>query len=203
MTAFYRGKLLSVRWILRKGVPPIRRLLLVESGPRKDTEQLIRTLRSTICGDAPIDLFTCLPDDPIGLGADYRAWRSFEAGNHSERWKMLLGLRQERHTAAAIVCSNSPLLAGWKIVLAALLPAKILLIDGRDGFFWLDRAHWRETLRLGISRSGIRSPEFLRRALHAAILPFQLCLLLGFAAKVHLARLVRSAAPDDRSDAPD
>ena len=190
MLGFYRGKLLCVRWILNKSVPPIRRMLLVESGPRTDTEQLIGDLRSTICGDAPIDLFTCLPDDPIGLGTGYRAWRTFEADNHSARWKMLLGLRQERHTAAAIVCSNSPLLAGWKIVLAALLPAKILLIDGRD---------WRETLRLGISRSGIRSPEFLRRALHVVILPFQLCLLLGFAAKVHLARMIRSTGPHDRS----
>ena len=199
MNGFYRGKLLRVRWILRKSVPPIRRMLLVESGPRTDTEQLIRDLRATICGDVPIDLFTCLPDDPTGLGAGYRTWRTFEAGNHSERWKMLLGLRQERHTAAAIVCSNSPLLAGWKIVLAALLPAKILLIDGRDGFFWLDRAHWRETLRLGISRSGIRSPEFLRRALQVAILPFQLCLLLGFAAKVHLTRLIRNTDSHDRS----
>ena len=116
---------------------------------------------------------------------------------------MLLGLLQEKHTAAAIVCSNSPLLAGWKVVLAAMLPAKILLIDGREGFIWLDRAHWRETLRLGVSRSGIRNPAFLRRALHVGILPFQLCLLLGFAAKVHLARLIRSTGAHDRSDSPD
>ena len=178
-------------------------MLLVESGPRTDTEQVIRDLRSTVCGDVPIDLFTCLPDDPIGLGVGYRAWRTFEAGNHFERWKLLLGLRQEKHTAAAIVCSNSPLLAGWKVVLAALLPAKILLIDGRDGSFWLDREHWRETLRLGISRSGVRSPEFLRRALQIATFPFQLCLLLGFAARVHLARLFRSAGSHERADSVD
>ena len=177
-------------------------MLLVESGPRSDSERLIPLLREAICGDVPIDLFTCLPDRPDGLGPDTRAWRSYDASSHAERWRMLLGIRRERHTAAAILCSDSPLLGVWKIVLAALLPAKILLVDAVDGFFWLDRRHWRKTVQLWVSRSGIRNPEFVRKVAHAAFLPFGLCVLLGFAAKVHLRRLLRATSmahrPEDR-----
>ena len=183
-----------MKWFLRRSIPPITRILLIESGPRQHAQLLIPRLRTAICGSAPIDLFTCLPDLPAGLGADTRAWRSYEARNHSARWHMLLGLRRERHSAAAILCGESPLLGIWKLVLAALLPAKILLVDDRHNIFWLDFGHWRKALQLGISWSGVRHPEFARKTTHLLLAPFALVVLLGFAAKAHIGRLVRTAA---------
>lgn len=181
-----------MRWFLRRRVPLIDRLLLVESGPRTDVQQLVPLLRESVCGNAPIDLFTCLPDAPAGLGDDTRTWRSYEARNNAERWRMLLGLRRQRHAAAAILCGDSPLLATWKVALAALLPGKILLIDKVEGLVWLDRRHWRKALKLGISSSGLRNPEFIRKLSHAAFLPIGLPVLLVFAGKVHLRRLIRA-----------
>lgn len=181
-----------MRWFLRRRVPLIDRLLLVESGPRTDVQQLVPLLRESVCGNAPIDLFTCLPDAPAGLGDDTRTWRSYEARNNAERWRMLLGLRRQRHAAAAILCGDSPLLATWKVALAALLPGKILLIDKVEGLVWLDRRHWRKALKLGISSSGLRNPEFIRKLSHAAFLPIALPVLLVFAGKVHLRRLIRA-----------
>ena len=105
---------------------------------------------------------------------------------------MLLGLRRQRHAAAAILCGDSPLLATWKVALAALLPGKILLIDKVEGLVWLDRRHWRKALKLGISSSGLRNPEFIRKLAHAAFLPIGLPVLLVFAGKVHLRRLIRA-----------
>ena len=175
-------------------------MLLVESGPRADAQRIVPVLREAVCGDAPIDLFTCLPDRPAGLGAGARAWRTYEVTNQSQRWKMLLGLRRERHAAAAILCSDSPLLGIWKIVLGAALPAKVLLVEGGSTFFWLDRGSLRKTARLAISRSGVCKPEFLRRLAHAAFLPFALCILLAFAAKVHLRRLIRATSMAQRTD---
>ncbi len=98
---------------------------------------------------------------------------------------------------------DSPLLAGWKLVMAALLPAKILLVTGHEDCFWLDRKHWRQALQLAVSRSGVRNPEFLRKVVHVAVLPFELCMLLGFAAKVHLARLARAAGTQDSGHSSD
>ena len=181
-----------MRWFLRRRLPLVDRLLLVESGPRTDVQQLVPLLRESVCGNAPIDLFTCLPDAPSGLGDDTRTWRSYEARNNAERWRMLLGLRRQRHAAAAILCGDSPLLATWKVVLAALLPGKILLIDKVEGLVWLDRRHWRKALKLGISSSGLRNPEFMHKLAHAAFLPIGLPVLLGFAGKVHLRRLIRA-----------
>ena len=189
-----------MKWFLRRGAPPIQRLLLVESGLRADAQRVIPYLRSAVCGDAPIDLFTCLPSEPTGLGEGSRAWRSYDASDYSERWTMLLDLRKQRHTAAAILCGESPLLAGWKLVLAALLPAKILFIDETEGSFWLDRENWRKAVRLGVLRSGLRSPEMAHRLLQAVAFPFHLCLLLGFAAKVHIGRVMRATAPPEGAD---
>ena len=175
-------------------------MLLIESGPRADAQQLVPVLRGSVCGDAPIDLFTCLPDAPSGLGAGTRAWRTYDATSYPERWRMLVGLRRERHAAVAILCSDSPLLAIWKLVLAAMLPAKILLVEEGKGPFWLDRVHWRKALRLGVSRSGIRNPELVRKAAHLAFLPFGLCVLLAFAARAHLRRFVRAVSVAPRGD---
>lgn len=189
-----------MRWFLRKKVPPIERMLLIESGPRSDALDLIPQLRASVCGAAPLDLFTCLPDDPDGLGASARRWRSFNAATHTERWRMLLELRRQRHAAATVLCSNSPLLALWKVALVLLLPAKILVVDKEQGQFWLDIAHWRQAARLAVSRSGVRNPEFLRAVANVAFLPIGLCILLAFAAKVHLAKLMRSTRGDESDE---
>ncbi len=186
--------------MLSRSVPPIERFLLVESGPRADAESLVPRLRESVCGAAPIDLFTCLAGEPAGLGDGFRAWRSYDAASNSERWSLLRVLRRERHAAAAILVGESPLLGTWKLALAGLLPAKILLVDPREGLVWMDRAHWRQVLRILVSRSGVTNPEFLRKAAHAAVLPVSLAVLLAFAGKVHLARLIRATRFTGRPD---
>ena len=113
---------------------------------------------------------------------------------------MLMGLRRERHSVAAILCGNSPLLGIWKIVLAAFLPAKVLLVEEASTLVWLERGSCLRAARLGISRIGVSKPEFVRRLAHAAFLPFGLCILLPFATKVHLRRLIRSTSMTHRTD---
>ncbi len=177
---------------MRRDAPSLKRILLVESGPRPHAQRLIPLLRDSVCGDAPIDLFTCVPGEPTGLGAAARTWRSYEVTDSSGRWRLLRRIRRERHAAAAILCGDSPLLATWKLALAALLPAKILLADESGGLVWLDRSNWRKALRIGISRSVLENPEFRRKAAQAASLPFALPVLLAFAARAHAGRLIRA-----------
>lgn len=177
-------------------------MLLIESGPRTDAERLVPLLRRSVCGDAPIDLFTCLPDAPAGLGPDSRAWRTYTATRLSERWQLLRSVRRSRHAAAAVLCSNSPLLGIWKIILAALLPARILLVEDGRSWFWMDRGNWRKAMRLAIARSRIGDPSITRKLAHLAFLPFGLCVLLAFAAKVHTRRLLRATRVTQRSEGP-
>ncbi len=184
-----------MKWFLRRSMPSVTRVLLVESGPRADAERLLRLLRDAV-GDVPVDLFTCLPDAPAGLGDSSRAWRSYHARTPRQQWRMLRRLRRERHELAAVLCSDTPLLGAWKIALVAALPAKIVLVDEDGEFIWLDRSHWRQALDLAVSRSGIRNPEFARRVGQVLMLPFGLCILLAFAARVHAGRLLRATRAD-------
>ena len=80
------------------------------------------------------------------------------------------------------------------MVLAGLLPGRILLADKGRRLITLDARHWREAAALAVSRSGLRNPAVLRRLAHAAALPFTICFLLAFAAKVHIGALLRTAA---------
>ena len=173
---------------------PEDRVLLVESGPRAHAEDLIERLRSEVCPEGAIDLFTCLPDQPASLGQTSRAWRSYNAPTFTERWKTVRDLRSEGHGVVAILCSGTPILAGWKLALAALLPGRVLLADREQGLVWLSAKRWREAARLVSARSGLRDPAALRRAAHVAVLPFAVCFLLAFAAKAHISALARSAS---------
>lgn len=181
---------------------PVSRVLLVESGPRSAAETLVRKLRTEVCPEGAIDLFTCLPDQPRGLGTTSRAWRSYNAGTGAQRWRTVRELRRERHGVVAILCSGSPILAGWKLALAALLPARVLLAHEDQGLVWLDLRHWREAARIASSRSRLRDPKFLRQLAHAAALPFTVSFLLAFAVKAHLAALARTASGSPGEESP-
>ena len=59
-----------MRWVLSRRIPPITKLLLVESGPRNIAEKAIIRFRELYGEELPIDLLTCLPSDPPGLTAN-------------------------------------------------------------------------------------------------------------------------------------
>ena len=172
----------------------VERLLLVESCERSDLERLIPNLGEMACRDARIDLFSCMPGMPSGLGVGTRAWRSYDAAGTSERWRMLRQLRQARHAAVAIPCTDSSLLGTWKIVLALLLPARVMVTGGDGGAFWLGLRTWPKAAKLLISGRRLVPTELARRLAHAAFVPFGLCVLACFAAKVHLRQLIRATS---------
>lgn len=172
----------------------VERLLLVESCERSDLERLIPNLGEMACRDTGIDLFSCTPGMPSGLGAGARAWRSYDAAGTSARWRMLRQLRRARHSAVAIPCTDSPLLGTWKIALALLLPARVLVTGDDGGAFWLSLRTWPKAAKLLFSRSGFVPSEIARRMAHVAFVPFGLCVLACFAAKVHLRQLIRTTS---------
>ena len=189
-----------MKWFLHKRTPPVTRLLLIESGYREETGQLIPHLRDHVCGSAPIDLFTYLPDNPEGLGEHTQIWRSYDAVSNAERWALLQRLRKEKHPAVAIICGGSPMLRLWKYVLVVMLPSKIFLIQDQSVFFWLDFWHWQVITSYVTDQCRQLLEQFLRAMVQWISLPFTLCLLLAFAIKAHIGRLVRSSRPRSRQD---
>ena len=193
--ALGQAKLGAVRWFLSRSVPPVTRILLIESGPREVCQRLIPRLRAAMGADVPIDLFTCLPDNPSALAEDARVWRTLDAPRAGGRRALLKSLRRERHPVAAVLCADDPILGPWKTVLLFALRAKFLIVNENADFFWLDRGNWRTVLQFLLTRIGLRDPLAARTLGRLVLFPFALAYLLAFAARVHVARALRLARP--------
>jgi hypothetical protein len=187
-----------MRYVLRQTVPPLHRVLLVESGPRALTERFLPVLRK-VCGDAvEVDLFTCLPPPQpgelpgaagnTGVGHCYRS-QDYVGG--SGRRKLLRLLRANDYQGLVMLCANSPLLLRWKWALALRLPVKVLIANENADCFWLDAGHWRTAKSLLVDRFGLRGTGSLRTLGQVLLFPLVLLFLAGYAIVVHLRRSLR------------
>jgi len=176
-----------LRYFFRRRIPEPSRILLVESGSRHITDNLLPRMRGHFGASVPIDLVTCFPQAADGMAAVYNV-------NHyrgrQRRLALLRELRTRGYAVAGIVCSNEPLLNTWKWVLAAALPAKILIINENADWFWLDRAHWSHVSRLLKYRAGLADAGIVRALARVVIFPFTLTYLLLYAAAVHFRRAI-------------
>ena len=184
-----------MKGFLTRQAPPLTRLLLIESGPRELSQRLIPRLRETFGGDLPIDLLTCLPDDPSGLNGEARVWRTLDVSGAAGRWALLRALRRERHPAAAVLYAGGAVMGPWRLALLAMLRAKFLIVNENADFFWFDRGNCGLAARLLLERTGLRDPFAARTLARAAVFPFTLVYLLAFAARVHVVRALRLARP--------
>lgn len=175
----------DVRYFFRRRIPEPSRILLVESGSRHITDNVIPRMRGHFGADVPIDLLTCFPQPADGMAAVYNV-------NHyrgrTRRLALLRELRARRYAMAGVVCSNEPLLNTWKWVLAAALPVKILIINENGDWFWLDRAHWSHISRFLKYRAGLADAGIVRAFARVVVFPFTLSYLLLYAAAVHFRR---------------
>jgi hypothetical protein len=189
----FRANLGAVKWFLTRRVPPVTRVLLIESGPRDLCQRLIPRLRTALGASVPIDVLTCLPDNPEGLGDDAIAWRTLDAASASERWALLRTLRGERHPVVAMLCADDAIMGPWRFALLLMLRAKFLIVNENADFFWLDRGNAGTTLKFLLTRMGLRDPFAARTLARLAVFPFTLAYLLLFAARVHIRRALRLA----------
>ncbi len=182
-----------MKWFLTKRVPPVTRVLLIESGPRDLCQLLIPRLQTALGEDVPIDILTCLPENPDGLGDDAATWRTLDAAGTSERWAMLRTLRRARHPVAAMLCADDAIMGPWRFALLLMLRARFLIVNENADFFWLDRGNAGTTLKFLLTRMGLRDPFAARTLALLAVFPFTLAYLLLFAARVHIRRALRLA----------
>jgi hypothetical protein len=180
-----------LRYVLRRHIPPIARILLVESGSRSITEALLPRLRSAFGERIRVDLVTCYPGQPAGLPAESAVYRVSEYAGRTGRRRLYRELRALNYSLTGIVCSGETIMTKWKWALAVQVPAKIFVINENADFFWLDYTQRRIIAHFALVRSGLAGAGAARTAAQIAAFPFTLLFLLLYAATVHTRRALR------------
>lgn len=182
----------DLRYLLTSRVPPVRRILLIESGPRHLLDHVVPQLREHLGGQMPIDLVTCYGGLPAGLNPDSTvAYNVANYRGRAGRKRLYQELKQRPPSILVMICSGVPIMAKWKWVLAARLPGKILIVNENADWFWLDRANWRTAVHVLLFRAGLSGAGAVRALARLVLFPFTLAYLLLYAAMIHLRRKVQ------------
>src|SRR5437879_13439176 len=99
-------------------------MLLVESGSRPITEQLIPRIRSHF-GDVRLDVVTCFADAPRALESQAKVYNVNDYRGRKGRLSLVRMLSDGGSHAGVIVCSKEPVLAQWKWALVVALRATL------------------------------------------------------------------------------
>jgi hypothetical protein len=174
-----------VRYFLRRRVAPGTRILLIESGSRHITDKVIPRVRAQFGSELQIDLVTCYPDAPDGLGP---ANIFNVSGYRKQRLRLVRALRANHYPVAAILCSDEATLSRWKWALAAALPSKILVVNENADYFWLDYANWGAIYHLVRYRAGFADAGIVRMLARVIAFPFTFSYLVLYATAAHFRR---------------
>jgi hypothetical protein len=177
-----------LRYFLSRRIPPFTRVLLVESGSRKVSQRLLAVLSDT-WPEIEIDVVTCYPGEPEGLQG--RVYRVTDYKGPAQRKRLYRDLAARQYGLTGILCTADPIMTKWKWVLAARLRSKIFVVNENADFFWLDRGHWRNALRMAQTRTGITGTAGIPALAQWLFFPVTLAYLLLFAGAVHIKRKVR------------
>jgi hypothetical protein len=178
-----------LRYFLGCRVPPVSRILLVESGSRSIIERVLPAVRSMFGSGVETDLVTCYQGQPEGFAG--RVFRIDDYGGAAGRRALFSDLAARRYAAAGILCAAEPIMTKWKWWLAWRLPAKIFVINENADFFWLDRCRWRTVLHFALYRAGLTGSGAIPALARLVFFPVTLVYLLLYAAAVHLRRRMR------------
>ena len=181
-----------MRYFLSHGHPPVRSILLVESGSRELLERAIAPLRRTWGDEIFIDLVTCYSGLPQGFAPETtRVFVVTDYRGREGRRRLYRLLAQNRYAIVGIVCSGQPLMTKWKWALALRLPAKILIINENGDYFPFEARQWANVWRFILSRAGLGGAGAVRTLARVISFPFTLLYLLLYATTVHTRRALR------------
>ena len=182
-----------MRYFFRQRIPEITRILLVESGSRHLSENVLPLLERNVGRKLRVDLVTCYAGVPAGFAPEpeTRVFRVSEYPGAGGLRRLVRELRAEQYPVLAIICSSEPIMTKWKWALVAQLPAKVLVINENGDYFWADYSNWRIIGFFVLLRAGLAGPGAVRSLARLAVFPFTLAFLLLYAATVHLRRAVR------------
>jgi hypothetical protein len=181
-----------VRYVFRRGDPPVTAILLVESGSRHLFERLLPTLRRTWGEEIFIDLVTCYTTLPQGFRPETtRLYCVTEYRGRQLRRSLYRRLLANGYVYTGIICSGEPLMTKWKWAVALRVPARLFIVNENADFFWFDRFHWRVVWRFVLYRSGLADAGAARMLAGLILFPFTLLYLILYATTVHARRALR------------
>ncbi|HYP12405.1 MAG TPA: hypothetical protein VEQ63_00655 [Bryobacteraceae bacterium] len=170
----------------RRRVPPLHRILLVESGDRTLFEKMLPFFYQH-CPE--IDLVTCFGNAP----SSFRGGKIYHTAEYAgDRNRLVAELRAAGYSAIGILCAESPILFKWKWLLAARVPAKLFIINENGDFFWAHYENWRTIIHFVLFRAGLTGSDAVRTISRLIALPFAVLFLLLYTALVHTRRALRS-----------
>ena len=183
------GYSVNVRYFFTRREPEPARILLVESGSRSLLEGIIGSIRENYNHTVPVDLVTCYTGLPKGFSPETTTvYQVNDYRGRAGRSRLYRELRQNHYDILGIICSAEPILTRWKWGLAALLPAKIFILNENGDYFWVDWGHWAIIRHFALFRAGLVGPDAVRTLSRLVLFPFTLLFLLSYAAWAHLGR---------------
>ncbi len=174
-----------MRRFLRRDIPPLTRILLVESGSRHLFDSLIPKLYQIYGDDIQIDLVTCFAGVPEGFRGSV-----FRLIDPSHRLQLLSELKPRDYRAIGIICAAEPIMTKWKWWLAAKIPAKLFVVNENCDFFWADIGQWRLIVHFLFFRAGLTGASAVPAIARLLFFPLTLTYLLLYAGFVHLRRKI-------------
>jgi hypothetical protein len=177
-----------MRLFLSKRVPEFSRVLLVESGSRHLFETFLSGLYVSHPG-VRADLVTCYAGPPRGFQEE--CGQIFNVNDYREaaaRRKLAADLSANAYSVVAIICSGEPIMTKWKWVLAARVPAKILVLNENGDYFFADRGNLAIIRHFFLVRAGLTDGGAVRAIGRLMLFPFTLVYLALFAVFAHLRR---------------
>lgn len=181
-----------MRHFLSKSEPPFDRVLLIESGDRTLFEDMLSGFYD-LHPQSQADLVTCYAGLPQHFRPDRgQTYCVTEYRDRTARKKLYKELRANRYTLIVIICAAQPIMTKWKWVLAARIPAKLLILNENCDYFWFDRGHLATIWHFILIRAGLAGAGAVRTLARLIAFPFALLYLILFAATVHLRRKLRT-----------
>jgi hypothetical protein len=177
-----------MRSFLSRKVPKFSRVLLVESGSRRLFETFLSGLYENHPG-VQADLITCYAGPPEHFRAE--CGRVFNVNDYREsasRRKLAADLSSNAYSVAVIICSDEPIMTKWKWVLAARVPAKILVLNENGDYFFADRGNLAIIRHFVMVRAGLTDGGAVRAIGRLLLFPFTLAYLAVFALSAHMRR---------------
>jgi hypothetical protein len=178
-----------IKRFLSKRVPPLERVVLVESGAREIFEKLLPHLYGHC---KQIDLVTCFGGHPASFDpARGRTWDIADYQGRDARKRLYAELWNNSYSAVGIICSGQPIMTKWKWAIAAQLPGKLFVVNENVDYFWIDRGNWKTVRHFILFRAGLSGADAVRTITQLLMFPFTVLFLLLWAAWAHSRRILR------------
>jgi hypothetical protein len=192
-----------VHRLLARAQPSFSCVLLIESGPRKVTEQFLPFLYQ-VKGAVRVDLLTCYNAPPRAFDFDRGVVYSVNDQEvRQDRTAFIRKLSSGPYTVLALMLTGLPIMTRWKWMLAFRSSARLIAVNEEAKYFGLEIWNHRSMGRMLLQRLNPFA-DYTRDSLAAMLVrfllglfiaPFTIAYLLLYTGFVHVRRALRGRKP--------